>query len=741
MRGASAPRLPAPSGLRGKRAPFYDAPAGTATSPGPWRPPRSTFPPGRGGGGPGNMAASRSKAAVVLCMDVGSAMGNSFPGEESPFELAKKVITMFVQRQVFAESRDEIALVLFGTDGTENALAGKDQYQNITVHRHLMLPDFDLLEDIERKIQPGSQQADFLDALIVCMDVIQQETVGKKFEKRHIEVFTDLSSPFSKDQLDVIIHNLKKFGISLQFFLPFPIGKEDGTGDPGDGNSRSDHQGSSFPLKGITEQQKEGIRMVKKVMRSLEGEDGLDEIYSFSESLRQLCVFKKIEKRSIPWPCTLTIGSSLSIKIVAYKSIIQEKVKKGWTVVDARTLKKEDLQKETVYCLNDDNETEVPKEDTIQGFRYGSDIVPFSKVDEEHMKYKLEGKCFSVLGFCRSSQVHRRYFMGNQVLKVFAAKDDECLIYVQLPFMEDLRQYMFSSFKNNKKCTPTEAQLSAVDALIDSMSLIKKDEKDDTIEDLFPTSKIPNPQFQRLFQCLLHRALHPQEPLPPIQPHILSMLDPPTEVTTKCQVPLSKIKTIFPLTEVIKKKDQVTAQDIFQDNHEEGPDSKKLKTEEGEPCFSISSLAEGSVTSVGSVNPAENFRVLVRQKKATFEEASCQLISRIEQFLDTNETPYFMKSMDCITVFRQEAIQFSEEQRFNDFLKALREKVEMKQLNHFWEIVIQDGITLITKDEAPGSSVTAEEAKQFLAPKEPPNEDTAAIFAEGGDVDDLLDLI
>lgn len=35
--------------------------------------------------------------------------------------------------------------------------------------------------------------------------------------------------------------------------------------------------------------------------------------------------------------------------------------------MDARTLKKEDLQKETVYCLNDDNETEVPKEDTIQG--------------------------------------------------------------------------------------------------------------------------------------------------------------------------------------------------------------------------------------------------------------------------------------------------------------------------------------------------------------------------------------
>ncbi|KAB1279335.1 X-ray repair cross-complementing protein 5 [Camelus dromedarius] len=518
------------------------------------------------------MARSGNKAAVVLCMDVGFAMSNSSPGGGSPFELAKKVMTMFVQRQVFAESKDEIALVLFGTDDTKNALAGEDQYQNITVHRHLLLPDFDLLEDIENKIQPGSQQADCIlfqpekslkkfpsiwgilsPGCPYCVHGFDSTRnhklkVGKKFNKKHIEVFTDLSSPFSKDQLDVIIHNLKKSGISLQFFLPFPVDKEDGTGDRGDGNLSLDHHGPSFPLKGITEQQKEGIQMVKKVMMSLEGEDGLDEIYSFSESLRQLCVFKKTERSSVPWHCQLTIGSNLSIKIVAYKSILQEKTKKSWTVVDARTLKKEDIRKETVFCLNDDDETEVPKEDTIQGFRYGSDIIPFSKVDQEQMKYKSEGKCFSVLGFCRSSQVHRKYFMGNQVLKVFAAKDDEvswqraavalspdscfgeldmvavvryaydrranpqvgvafsisrtpmrnllwqkwnekeaaavalsslihaldeldmvavvryaydrranpqCLVYIQLPFMEDLRQYMFSSLQNKKKCTPT----------------------------------------------------------------------------------------------------------------------------------------------------------------------------------------------------------------------------------------------------------------------------------------------
>ncbi|KAL6043050.1 hypothetical protein STEG23_014245, partial [Scotinomys teguina] len=480
---------------------------------------------------------------------------------------------------------------------------------------------------------------------------------------------------------------------------------------------------------------------------------------------------------------TVNFSSSLSGNLI-YASIVQEKVKKTWIAVDARTLKKEDIQKETVYCLNDDDETEVSKEDTIQGFRYGSDIVPFSKVDEEQMKYKSEGKCFSVLGFCRSSQVHRRFFMGYQVLKVFAAKDDEaaavalsslihaldelnmvaivryaydrranpqvgvafpyikdayeCLVYVQLPFMEDLRQYMFSSLKNNKKCTPTEAQLSAIDDLIDSMSLVKKSEEEDTIEDLFPTSKIPNPEFQRLFQCLLHRVLHPQERLPPIQQHILNMLDPPTEIKAKCEVPLSKVKTLFPLTEAVKKKDHMTAQDIFQDkdNHEEGPAAKKYKTEKEESHISIPSLAEGNVTKVGSVNPVENFRVLVRQKIVSFEEASRQLISRIEQFLDTNETLYFMKSMECIKAFREEAIQFSEEPRFNSFLEALREKVEMKQLNHFWDIVVQDGVTLITKDEGPGSSVTTEEATKFLAPKDKTKEDAADI-EDGGDVDDL----
>ncbi|ELW67605.1 C-type lectin domain family 4 member C [Tupaia chinensis] len=74
--------------------------------------------------------------------------------------------------------------------GTNNTLVDQDQDQdpNITGHSRLMLPDCDLLKDAESKIQPDSQQSDFLDVLIVSMDLIQlahrASTLCGKIDKR-----------------------------------------------------------------------------------------------------------------------------------------------------------------------------------------------------------------------------------------------------------------------------------------------------------------------------------------------------------------------------------------------------------------------------------------------------------------------------------------------------------------------------------------------------------------------------
>lgn len=66
-------------------------------------------------------------------------------------------------------------------------------------------------------------------------------------------------------------------------------------------------------------------------------------------------------------------------------------------------------------------------------------------------------------------------------------------------------------------------------------------------------------------QCLQHKAFHPNEPLPPIEQHLLEMLEMPCVVKERCQAPLEKVKALFPLKEVGKKKEEKTAQDIFKD--------------------------------------------------------------------------------------------------------------------------------------------------------------------------------
>ncbi|KAJ8253021.1 hypothetical protein GJAV_G00208260 [Gymnothorax javanicus] len=731
--------------------------------------------------------ARSAKSALVLCMDVGFSMSNSPPGQEAPFDQAKKVIQKFVQRQVFAETKDELALVLFGTDDTKNPLAGDGQYQNIFVRRHLMMPDFELLEDIQNELQPGSQQADWLDALVVCMDLLQKETLGKKYERLNIALLTDLCSQTSADQLDTIIANVKRAGITLQFFLPFPVDEEEENVDndeDGEGGGQSSRR-PPYGGKGLTREQLQGVELVRKIMTSLDEEESLDEVYSFSDAIEKLSIFKRIERRPMGWPCQLTIGDSLSIRIIGYKAVTEEKIKKSWSIVDAQSHQKEDVKRETVYCLEDDNETEVTKEDTIQGFRYGSDIVPFSKVDQEQMKYKSDGKCFSVLGFCKQEQIKRHQFMGYQVIKVFAPKDDEhagvalsaliraldelemvaiiryaydrrsnpqvgaafpcikekyeCLMYVQLPYVEDLRQFLFPSLET-KKFKPSEEQLSAVDSLIDSMMLVEKTEDGETV-DMFKVNQIPNPQFQRLFQCLHHRAVNPNAALPEMDPWLRAALERPPAVGARCRAELTEVQKKFPLKEVARKKQLKTSMDIFGKGEDGEPDSKKAKEDEDGEDYNLSKISAGSVTSVSSVKPVEDFCTMVREKTLPFDQVCQQLIGRIEQLLPNKSIPYYIKCLECMKAFRGQSVKLENAEFYNSYLSSLKKSVPNRGLEQFWDLLAQESLSLISSEEVAGSTVSKQEAKEFMAAVKQEEEMEPVPETGADDVDDLLDMM
>lgn len=65
-----------------------------------------------------------------------------------------------------------------------------------------------------------------------------------------------------------------------------------------------------------------------------------------------------------------------------------------------------------------------------------------------------------------------------------------------------------------------------------------------------------------LFQCLQHRALEPHEPLPELSPMIANSLNPPQEVSARCEAQCEKLKNLFKL-EKVKKEDKKTGENMF----------------------------------------------------------------------------------------------------------------------------------------------------------------------------------
>ena len=61
---------------------------------------------------------------------------------------------------MFAESKDEIALILVGTPGTDNPLADGESYENVSIAFPMSVADFELLKYVQNDIQPSNMSGD-----------------------------------------------------------------------------------------------------------------------------------------------------------------------------------------------------------------------------------------------------------------------------------------------------------------------------------------------------------------------------------------------------------------------------------------------------------------------------------------------------------------------------------------------------------------------------------------------------
>ncbi|XP_020607078.1 X-ray repair cross-complementing protein 5-like [Orbicella faveolata] len=136
------------------------------------------------------MAAA--KDAVVIILDVGPSMCQALAGHSTSLEVSVKAINMIIQRKV-------------------HVCVAVSLQQPCTLLGTILLQAVKFFFIL---LFTGGVETDFIDAIVVGMDLLREQTKGKKCEKK-MYLFSDLGSPFGNDQLEAIIDGLKEMEIHM----------------------------------------------------------------------------------------------------------------------------------------------------------------------------------------------------------------------------------------------------------------------------------------------------------------------------------------------------------------------------------------------------------------------------------------------------------------------------------------------------------------------------------------------
>eukprot|EP01094_Clydonella_sp_ATCC50884_P012155 TRINITY_DN2207_c0_g1_i1.p1 TRINITY_DN2207_c0_g1~~TRINITY_DN2207_c0_g1_i1.p1 ORF type:complete len:785 (-),score=247.92 TRINITY_DN2207_c0_g1_i1:306-2513(-) len=734
------------------------------------------------------MATIPMKEAIVILLDVGASMT---AGGTSRLEAAVKAVHMLVQQKILFKPKDDIGVVLFGSEETNNDLSSVG-YQHVNVTRHLCVPDIGLLREIEQ-ITPGGQSADFIDALIVAMDMLNKRK-GKC--SRRIFLVTDAGQEVNRDAVDVVLKQFENMECKLNVIGVDFAEEEDEEGEGSDVAATS--SASNRPPRSAIKEANE--RFLREIVEQVSGvvveaDDALELMSYFrAKSVLQRPAFRG----------NLSISPVVQIPIYMYVKTMEQKFPTLKKISKIAEQAGEDgdceVKMDRIYVSLDDLDTEVPQEERVKGFKYGKTLVPFTGDDEEATKYRCE-RDLTAIGFTKASSIRRHHFLSNSQVCVPRPLDDkagvalsalihalaetdsvmivryvkmksslpalgvmipkikadvEYLIYQKLPYAEDIRHYPFAPLdvqSMRQSHAPSKAQLAAAELLINSLNLMTaaKDEDGDPMEALKPKHTY-NPTLQRFYQCVQSRALHPNTPLVPLDPVIERYVNPDKELFGNARAALENFKALFPVEPADPKKvgskrtywaDMLAGQDVQLDSYIPDGGGKKQKTEGDE--FSIDNIAAGGTSEVGSVHPTKDFNEMIKRRDFDYVETAIkQMQDRILQLVnDSIRDQLYEKAFECVVCLREGCVKEDEPEHFNTFLKLMRNNFEGKRRDEFWKMISTKGLSLIHDGECDSSEVTEEEANQFhAAPCEPVEVEAPAEEAAGDDeVEDLFDMI
>uniref|UniRef100_A0A2Z5TTK7 ATP-dependent DNA helicase II subunit 2 n=1 Tax=Reticulitermes speratus TaxID=60591 RepID=A0A2Z5TTK7_9NEOP len=701
--------------------------------------------------------AGRQKEAVVIILDIGHSVSQDTETIKSGFlENARQCVSMILKRKILANSKDEIALILLGSDETENSL----NYKNIKVTHSLALPSWEMVQFVN-DLKGTTVNADWLDAIVVAMNVLKEGADGKKFTERKLVLLSNLNTTVSKDQIDIITNAMKCEELCLIVIGPdinLNIREEAMDEDDDNDDETKYWTNGNDAEKSKSKQQCVGESVLSHILREAGGV-----ICSFADAVPQLMYFQKKNVRPSPWNVVMDIGPDIKVAVSGYRKISPATLPswKHESAVD----KGASIDSETSYIRQDENQTVVEREDVIEGFRFGTTLVPFSDIDKTMMSYQSGERCLSVLGFTKLKNVPRHLFVGKGVLYIVARKGDssaeialssliqalkeeglvaiarrvynrnsnpvlgvmfprisseyECLVLIDLPYSEDMREFVFPPIVSNTN-KPTKEQLDSIDALIDNMDLQNVKNEYGEISEAFKSKSMLNPYHQHVYHSLAHKALNEDAQLPPPSDYVMNLLKSPYETKPSYKLALEEVKKHFQLIEVKQKTSRKSAAAVFKKDDkyeaEEGPSSVDLKD------VTMASLIEAKVIEVGTVKPVQDFKALL-ERGEDFNKVCSQMQKVILNLvIHSFGVDNFSKAETALQTLRIDCVT-KDPSVYNDWVVQFRDSLFERGRKAFWDILVEARLGLISSEESAKSSVSVDEATKFLEYEEPKQEE------------------
>ncbi|KAF1985197.1 putative Ku family DNA helicase [Aulographum hederae CBS 113979] len=297
----------------------------------------------------------------------------------------------------------------------------------------------------------------------------------------------------------------------------------------------------------------------------------------------------------------------------------------------------------------------------------------------------------------------------------------ECLVDVELPYAEDIRQYKFPpldkvvtvSGKNpaQHRFLPNDDLLQSMSDYVDRMDLSTFGENDEGGPGEYaPMGEVYSPVLHRINQVIKWRAVHPNEEIPPVPEILTKYSQPPEDLLAQAKSSLEKaikaggVKRVPP-----KQKGRKRAHD----------------TEKPLSGIDVDALLGSSKrTKISAENAVPEFKQMLATTEdvKTIREATKQMAEIVKNFVrhSLGDRDYG-RAVEALNVMRSELTELEEPGLYNEMLRDLKKRMFAGELGgerkEMWWKIRANRLGLIDKKLSLVSDVSEQDAKAFLSAK------------------------